>query len=224
MKNIKAVVFDFDGTLSHKRDNVWREIYESLGLPTGEGSSYRQSYVDFIAEKFDYAAWVKINEDDFKNGGLTKDIFDGIVSQTKLIDGLEETLKALSEMGIKLYVLSGNFVQLITKALDGLIEYFEEISANGIEFDAAGKISALKATVFDYKGKPDFLTKISKELKIKTSQICFVGNGENDVFAHESGAQTICINPENNCHKTADAWTYIIETCNNMTEILKYIK
>ena len=129
MENIKAVVFDFDGTLTHKNDNVWKSIYESIGYPTDKNSSYHKSFVDFLADKFDYEYWVVINENDFKDGKLTKEMFYDIVNRTILIDGIKETVETLKSKNIKLYILSGNFVELISHSLGELSSYFEEISA-----------------------------------------------------------------------------------------------
>ena len=195
-----------------------------LGFETDKNSKYYQDYLDFKDYKLSYEDWVEINENDFKNGGLTKEIFDGVIKNIKLIDGLEEVLKTLHGKGIKLYVLSGNFGYAIRKNLGGLARLFTEISANEIYFNADGSVSHMVATKFDYEGKPKFITKVQEELGILPEEICFVGNGENDKFAYRSGAKTICINPVDADEKNAEKWAFVLESVTSMVKILDCIE
>ena len=39
---MKAVFFDFDGTLTCKSPNIWKSIWEELGYDTGAGSEYKK--------------------------------------------------------------------------------------------------------------------------------------------------------------------------------------
>ena len=226
MKNFKtkAVIFDYDGTLTFgDYNNIYKSLYQVLGYATDRNSAYYQDYVDFINFKIDYAGWVKINEEDFKNGGLTKDIFDSVTENIKLIKGLEKTLKTLHESGVKLYVLSGNFVYAIKKTLGKLAELFTEISANEVHFNEDGTLSHLVATEFDYDCKPKFIEKVINELGVLPEEICFVGNGENDKFAYRAGAKTICVNPVDADEDDAEKWACVLKNVTNFEKILDYI-
>ena len=61
---MKAVFFDFDGTLTHKSKNIWQKIWSRLGYDLGEGSLYRKLYEDVgvptVAKRRDQhlAIWV----------------------------------------------------------------------------------------------------------------------------------------------------------------------
>ena len=224
MKTIKAIVFDFDGTLTKgKNQNVWKALYQKLGYDTGINSAYKKAYIDFINDKLGYEPWVEINEKDFKNAGLTKAIFDETAEKFNLIDGLKDVLKYLKQQGIKIYVLSGNFGYLIRNTLGDLCEFFDEISANEIIFDKNGNLLKLVATKYDYKGKPDFIFKIIKELNISAGEVCFVGNGANDVFVYQSGAKTICINPIDADENNQKKWSYVLKNVTDLKQILDYI-
>ncbi len=226
MKNFKtkAVIFDYDGTLTFgDYNNIFKSLYQVLGYATDRNSAYYQDYVDFINFKIDYAGWVKINEEDFKNGGLTKDIFDSVTENIKLIKGLEKTLKTLHENGVKLYVLSGNFIYAIKKTLGKLAELFTEISANEVHFNEDGTLSHLVATEFDYDCKPKFIEKVINELGVLPEEICFVGNGENDKFAYRAGAKTICVNPVDADEDDAEKWACVLKNVTNFEKILDYI-
>lgn len=226
MKNFKtkAVIFDYDGTLTFgDYNNIYKSLYRVLGYATDRNSDYYQDYLNFINFKIDYAGWVKINEEDFKNGGLTKEIFDSVTENIKLIKGLEKTLKTLHEAGVKLYVLSGNFVYAIKKTLGKLADLFTEISANEIYFNEDGSLSNLVATKFDFDCKPKFIEKVKNELGVLPEEICFVGNGENDVFAYQSGAKTICLNPVDADEDDAEKWACVLKDVTNIEKILDYI-
>lgn len=221
----KAVLFDFDGTLTYgDYNNIWKSLYQVLGYSTDHNSDYYMSYLNFVEGKYDYDAWVKINETDYLNGGLTKTIFDEVSQNEKFIEGLEQVLITLKKKGIKLYVLSGNFGYLIRKTLGDLSLYFDDISANEIVFNDDGTLSHLVATKYDFEGKADYITKIKDELQIDASEICFVGNGENDAFAYRSGAKTICINPVNADEENQEKWTCVLKDVTNLSEILDYIE
>lgn len=226
MKNFKtkAVIFDYDGTLTFgDYNNIFKSLYQVLGYATDRNSAYYQDYVNFINFKIDYADWVKINEEDFKNGGLTKEIFDSVTENIQLIKGLEKTLTTLYENGVKLYILSGNFVYAIKNTLGKLADLFTDISANEVYFNKDGTLSNLVATKFDYDCKPKYIEKIISELKVLPEEICFVGNGENDKFAYKAGAKTICVNPVDADEDDAEKWVYVLKNVTNFEEILDYI-
>lgn len=226
MKNFKtkAVIFDYDGTLTFgDYNNIFKSLYRVLGYATDRNSAYYQDYVDFVNFKIDYKQWVQINEDDFKKGGLTKEIFDSVTENIKLIKGLEKTLKTLHKAGVKLYILSGNFIYAIKKTLGSLAEYFTEISANEVYFNDDGTLSHLVATEFDYDCKPKFIEKVTQELQVDPSEICFVGNGENDKFAYRAGVKTICINPVDADEDDSEKWACVLKDVTNFEKVLDCI-
>lgn len=224
MIKTRAVIFDYDGTLTDgKYPNIYKALYQTLGFETDKNSKYYQDYVDFKDGKLMYEDWVKINEDDFKSGGLTREIFDNVISNIKFVSGLEVVLKTLFEKGVKLYILSGNFGYAIRKNLGKLADYFTEISANEIYFDENNIILKMVATKFDYDKKPNFIMKIQKELGVRPEEICFVGNGENDVFAYQSGAKTICVNPVDADEENTERWSYVLKNVTNFEKVLDCI-
>ena len=220
----KAVIFDFDGTLTIGRaNNVWKMLYLKLGYGVGDGSSYKSSFLKFQSKEVDYAGWVQINKQDFVDAGLNKEIFDDVLKEIKLIQGLEETLKTLSEKGVKLFILSGNIVYAIKRVLGDLAYYFTEISANDVLFNEDDKLEDLVPTKYDFEGKADFIVKVRDNIGAKPNEIVFVGNGSNDVWAYKSGAKTICINPKDADENNNEKWNKVLPVVKNLTEILDYI-
>ena len=220
----KAVIFDFDGTLTIGRaNNVWKMLYLELGYDIGEGSNYRNSFLSFKNKQYDYSHWVEVNKNDFINAKLNKEIFHKVLEEVKLINGIETTLKTLHEKGVKLFVLSGNIKYSIRHVLGDLSKYFTEISANDAIFDENGYLCDLVATKYDFEGKADFIVKVREELGISANEIVFVGNGSNDIWAYRSGAKTICVNPKDADENNNEKWTHVLHTVKDLSEILKYI-
>lgn len=58
---------------------------------------------------------------------------------------------------------------------------------------------------------------------IPSSELCFVGNGDNDEWAHLSGCKTICINPENTNANNIWKWHSSKIGVKNLNEILPEI-
>lgn len=222
--NTKAVVFDFDGTLTISRaNNIWRLLYLELGYDISDNSHYSKSLQSFKSKQYDYSHWVDINKNDFISAGLNKKIFNKVLKGISLISGLETTLKTLSEKGIKLFLLSGNIGYSIDYVLGNLTNYFTEISANEAIFDESGNLIDLIATKYDFEGKADFISKIREEFSLRPEEITFVGNGSNDVWAYKSGAKTICINPRGADEDDHKKWTNVLLDVKDLTEILEYI-
>ena len=51
---MKAVFFDFDGTLTYTGPNIWQEIWVELGFSLGKGSEHQTQLEEFLTlkEKF----------------------------------------------------------------------------------------------------------------------------------------------------------------------------
>ena len=220
----KAVVFDFDGTLTIGRaNNVWKMLYLKLGYDIGDGSNYKNSFLSFKNKEYDYSSWVAVNKADFIKAGLNQNIFNEVLTEVKLISGIEKTLKELSNKGIKLFVLSGNIKYSIKHVLGDLSKYFTEISANDAIFDENGNLVDLIATKYDFEGKADFIIKVREELGLNPNELVFVGNGSNDIWAYKSGARTICINPKDADENNNEKWTKVLPVVKDLSEILEYI-
>ena len=220
----KAVVFDFDGTLTVGRaNNVWKMLYLKLGYDIGDGSNYKNSFLSFKNKEYDYSSWVAVNKADFIKAGLNQNIFNEVLTEVKLISGIEKTLKELTNKGVKLFVLSGNIKYSIKHVLGDLSKYFTEISANDAIFDENGNLIDLIATKYDFEGKADFIVKVREELGLNPNELVFVGNGSNDIWAYKSGARTICINPKDADENNNEKWTKVLPVVKDLSEILEYI-
>ena len=125
---MKAVFFDFDGTLTHRRANVWKSIWQMFDYDISEGSYYRQLFNDFLANRITHQQWCDLTCEAFKNKGMTIDVLNQIASKVELLAGAKETFETLKQNGFDLFVVSGNITDVIEKVLGENGGFFEQFS------------------------------------------------------------------------------------------------
>lgn len=220
---MKVLIFDFDGTLTKKDHNIWRELWNYLGYPTDKTSPYAKLYVSHVLKKeITRKEWFdKTCEYFMAKGFSTKHLFN-VSKNIEKINGLEETLKILKNNGYQLHILSGGLRECIYYALGDLTKYFTHIESNRCKFDGNGNIVSLLPTDYDYEGKLKYV-EILKRHGINAKDIIFVGNGDNDEWVIQSGCKTLCINPTTTDGNNKNFWHNSIQNVDNLTKILPYI-
>ena len=109
---MKAVVFDFDGTLTEKKGNLWKKIWQELGYDIGPDSYYVFLYKSFMAGEISHKEWCDLTLEAFKKKGFNKNMLDQLSSHMVLIDGAKELMQELYAKGIDLHIVSGNIVSV----------------------------------------------------------------------------------------------------------------
>ncbi|MBE5735087.1 MAG: HAD family hydrolase [Clostridiales bacterium] len=219
---IKAVVFDFDGTLTMSKDNLWRSIWQHLGYSVSEGSYYRQLLNDFMSGKISHAEWCNLTLNAYREKGFDKTMFYDLVDKRCLNLGAGDLFKNLTDAGIKIYIVSGNIVSAIKRVLGDNEKYFSDIRANEFVFDNNGIINEIIGTKYDYEGKAVYIKDLCLLNHIDPSEVCFVGNGNNDEHVFQSGCKTVCINPEGTQPDNQRIWNKVVIT-DNLLDLQKEI-
>jgi len=148
-----------------------------------------------------------------------------LAQKTKLIAGCKKTLQVLKDRNIKLYIVSGSIKDIIENVLGSTHVFFTEIKANEFIFDTQTSIlNKIIGTKYDFEGKANYIRYIANRLKISPSDILFIGNSNNDMWAYQSGADTLCINPIHTNYHNDTIWHNTIVDCKNLSEILPFIK
>lgn len=219
----QAVIFDFDGTLTHGKTNktTWEQIWTSLGYDVKICQSLHLRY---DRREITHSQWCKLTAEKFCDHQLHKSTLEKIAKSIDLIDGIEETFKKLAEKDIKIYIVSGSILYIIKYVLGDLYKYVDETKANMFKFDKKGFLTEIVGTQYDFEGKATFISKIAHELNISPKDILFVGNSSNDRFAYRSGARTLCINPILTDITNQIVWNDCIFSCNNLQDIIEFIK
>lgn len=191
---MKTVIFDFDGTL-HQGLNIWKSLWRKLGYPIHQMSNFRELLNRFRDGELTHREWNDITAKAFRQKGLNRKMVWDIASKTQLIDGVADTFKTLKNNGYAIFIVSGNIDEVIRIALGGAAKFVDGIYANRFIYDRHENFKTINGTDYDYQGKARFIVEYTKQTHTPAQDITFVGDGDNDEWAHISGCKTICFNP-----------------------------
>ena len=221
---MKAVFFDFDGTLTYKSPNIWKALWAELGYDTGVGSEYKRQLDAFLNGDITYLEWCDETLACYIAKEMDLNTLNKVSKDIKLMQGATETFKILKEKGYSLHIISGNVVDVIEKVLGENVKYFDSINANDFCFDDNNKLTFIKGTEYDCEGKAKFIEEYIQKTNVSPSELYFIGNGFNDEWTHLSGCNTLCINPEETEQTNNIKWHKVIENLTDLQEILPFIK
>jgi phosphoserine phosphatase len=220
----KAIVFDFDGTLTRPDLNrtTWERLWTQLGYTDNECGklAYR-----FFTGEIDHDKWCQLTLEKFKARGLREDAVVALGESLELIEGFGTTIERLKQAGIHLYIVSGSIRDVVTAALGEYNKFFDRVEANIFSYthDADRVITHIAGTKYDFAEKANFIKLVAEDLHIPASQILFIGNSINDEDVKRlSGAKTLLVNP----HFTTPSskkWDAYIPHMKSLEEILPYV-
>jgi len=219
---IKAVIFDFDGTLTknEKEAGTWYLVWDAYNDTETE-----KRYFDiFLDKKITTEEWFVLINARFKKLGVTKEVLK-TASKIKMIDGIKETFDSLSSNKIKIIILTSGIINMVEAALKPETDCITQICGGiTLDFDNDGKFLKFIMPETDSERKIEGINKIIKQFKLLPEEIVFVGNDYNDETVKQSGVETWCINPNNTDITNKEFWDYGIAECKNLQEILLFIK
>lgn len=175
MKNKKAILFDWDGTIA-KTLEVWLDVFEIIFKDFGVNTSRKE-----ISEHFGDYPWVRSKlesrTEEFWKESMK--MAKPLLARVSLYDGVKETIHNLSKE-YRLVIVTSSAQEMLDAALShsGLADYFEV------------KVSALDTQA--HKPDPEPVAFALKKLNLSAEEVIFVGDTEKDTRA--SGALNIpCI-------------------------------
>lgn len=222
VNSAKIVVFDFDGTLTttQNRYSSWQLIWLYLGYRLDDCSKLHRKYVN---KEITHQEWCDITADQFIKRGLSSKDIEEVSKKFILIDGTIDTLKFMKDRGVKLYICSGAADDIIDNVFKDKKSLFEDVACNRFNYDKHGKLKSITGTMYDFEGKAQYITKLVEENGIEPEECIFVGNSDNDIWAHKSGAKTLVVNPHKITGMDRTEWKYYIEEMLDLHEILPFI-
>lgn len=214
----KAVVFDFDGTLTvpNNGNTIWEELWVRLGYKREECVKLQQAY---LAGEITHPEWCKRTCDAFKQRGMTKSLLEDLAKEVHLLNNVEELFTSLEKNDIRIFIVSGSIKRVIREVLRGSLQHIERICANEMEFKKDGSLHKIIATPYDFETKARFVLELARELDCSTKDIVFVGNGENDTFVKQTGAVTVCMNPRWTNPLDKKIWDKWLTDCDDANKI-----
>lgn len=217
---MKAIFFDFDGTLTKSGNNSWSQIWKTLSYKEESNRLYKL----FLENKITYEEWSQLTCKFFKLKGMSENHLKQVARDIEMIKGIDETLKILKKHGISINIVSGSIKQLIEMVLGDSKCYFDNIYANIFIFDEKGLLTNIETTKYDYEGKYHCVKNFIETQKIKPQDVWFVGNSSNDEWVYKSGCHTLCINPEGADIVDKQKWNKTLLSVTNLQEVLKVFK
>ena len=222
---MKAVFFDFDGTLTLTSLNFWKKMWLTLGYDISEGSYYKNLFHSAMSGELTHQQWVDKCCEKFKDAGMTKEMLIDIAQTIDMMDGFEETMAELKKRGYRLFIVSGNVRQVIDENIGEATKYFDGIYANDFIFDDDGALERIVGTKYDNEGKARLIKLMSEITETPVQDFWFVGNGGNDEWVYTTGCKTLLINPfETKQHDNTNVWHKQLRNVINLKQILQIIK
>ena len=224
--SIKAVMFDFDGTLSApENSNIWNDFWDILDYERTPGSEYARLGGMFFGGEIDYQTWCDLTCEKFMERGFSRSQMLECANKIKMLNNVGDAFDKLIENGVKIGICSGNCTEVIVDALKEDYSKVDIIQANELIFDDNDKLTEIYARFDCYEGKARFIESFIKENDLNPQEVLFVGNGENDEWAYLSGVKTLCINPEPKVHKDdRTIWNGLIENTDTLLSVVDYVE
>lgn len=218
---VKAIVFDFCGTITKRGQNTWRRTWELLGDEEHDDLLYEYHRTGEITE----TEWAWLICGRWKRLGVTADTFKEVAKNLELLNGVHETFEILHKKNIKIFILSGGMRQVIEMVFrrEGVLKYITAIEAYAFKFDEDNVLIGMKMPKYDVEHKDIYIEALMKKHSLATSEVFFVGNDKNDEGAAKSGVATLCINPLETDIKNKNIWTYALSQCDDLRDILQFI-
>lgn len=217
---MKMIFFDFDGTLTKKSNEIWRNIWKSLDALDVDDRLYTQ----YANGELTPQGWCDEITKEFIKRNLNTSTLDNLIKDIKMMDNLESTLIKLKSKGYNLYILSGGIDYVIYSLLGEKKKYFNKVMSTKFHFDENGYLTKIEDTDSDQEGKANTIKKYLKETNSLPDEVIFIGNSDNDEFVYKTGCHTICINPNKTNHKDKSIWNNYIYNTDNLEDILKIIE
>lgn len=213
---MKTIVFDFDGTLTQKSNEIWRRIWIAIDASDTDEILCNK----YINGEIDYLTWCKEIQKEFIKRKVNKELLNELIQDIKMMENLEKTLTTLKNKGYNLIILSGGIDYVIHSLLKENVNYFSEIRSSKFHFSETGNLIRIEDTDSDEEGKARFILNYIKQTQSNPDEIIFIGNGHNDRFVSTTGCHTICLNPNGTNHNDKNIWHHYINGTKDLSDIL----
>jgi len=208
--DVRLVVFDVDGTLT-QHSSVWWRLHELFGT-TKEG---RVLFDQYFAGEINYEQWADYDAALWTGQPVSRVM--EVVTATKLVPGVQETIASLNDHGIKTAILSG-----------GLDIMADDIARRaGIEYVLTntlgrkdGVLTGTVENIIGYAEKAKYIHTILDHFDVTLEETAFIGDGRNDMSVLSVVGLSIAFNPED--QEVADTAQVVIRE-NDLRAILPHI-
>lgn len=188
LNGVKAIIFDFDGTLFTGAQHSWEVIFQELDCVKKRQVAYQK----YAHEHANYQQFCDDCVSIFSNMGLTKvKIAQLAKKHCELIPNAIEGLKYLAKQNIKLILFSGGIDSFLETLIPDYNSLFDEVFINKFNFDTNGVISSCTANMWAAR-KSKIIEHIKDKYQYDASNIFYFGDNHCDIYLKETGAKLVC--------------------------------
>lgn len=198
MLDLRAVIFDLDGTLTPVR-SVWRHLHERLGLWTGMASRHQD---DFEAGRIDYAEFCARDAARWK--GMREADLRRIADAIPFRDGARECVRNLRSAGCVIGVVSTGLTLLTDRVRDELDLAF--VTSNRLLAVDGVLTGGVKINV-EHDRKEEALDLFCGQFGFQPRQVIVLGDSSGDISMFQHAGFSVAVRPA--CRRTAEAATMI---------------
>jgi len=222
---MKLLVLDLEGTIFEDfqlpdttiSSTVWQGIAKALGpeamaeeVATHEhwkGGGYNGSYIRWMEDTI--AIHIRY--------GLTRQVFESIISAAEYNEGVVSVLSRLNRNHYQPMIVSGGFRELAHRAQHDL-KIVHAFCACEYIFGEDQKIRSYNLFPCDFDGKIDIIKLMLRDYKLGDSDWIFVGDGANDVPIAKRAPLSIGYKPH------ADLEQVVTKSIDNFGDLLKILE
>ncbi len=211
---VKLIFCDMEGTLFRKafevsRGNTSPSLWTVISMQLGKKAFEEEEKTKdrWTGGKYNgYVEWMEDTIRIHRKYGLTKGVFEKVVSSVEYYPGVAESFKEFRKRGYRTALISGGFKALADRAsVDLKIDH--SFAACEYFWNTDGTIAHWNLLPCDYEGKLDFMQLIMKEHGIKPEHCAFIGDGKNDIPLARAVGLSIAFNA---AKELQDVCTYSI--------------
>lgn len=184
--DVRAVAFDFDGTLA-VQSGGWTLLHELYGT-RASGDERTAAYRD---GELSFEEWCRGNVADWRDRGVTEADIERAADALKLTAGADSLLEWVGDQNLPFGVISGG----VTDLLAPIQRYDPAFTvSNDLRFDD-GRLVGVEANVGpDDKG--ELLESVCSELGVASEETVYVGDAHTDVEAFEVAGYAMLFDPD----------------------------
>ena len=158
---------------------VWQGLAQALGK-AAESAEIETHKLWQAGGYGNYLDWMSATIDIHIKHGMTRVLFDAVVSGAVYQPNVVQTIQSLDRSTYEPVLVSGGFRELARRAqLDMQVRH--AFAACEYLFDSAGHIAGYNLLPCDFAGKIDFVRLMLREYALGEQDWIFIGDGANDV-------------------------------------------
>ncbi|MBF9011881.1 phosphoserine phosphatase SerB [Corynebacterium phoceense] len=191
----RLICFDCDSTL------ITGEVIEMLAAHAGKEAEVAAVTERAMRGELDFEH--SLRERVATLAGLPASVIDETAASLTLTPGVRTTIRTLKNLGYRVAVVSGGFIQVLeglAKELD-----FDYVRANTLEIEDGKLTGRVIGKVVDRQAKEDFLREFAADAGISMSRTIAVGDGANDIDMITAAGLGIAFNAKPALREVADA-------------------